>query len=405
MNEPEAVAKQEPAPGSFYSFRPMRAPSLPFVLVVIAAFVVIAVLYAASSAIIVFAFGAAVAYLFTPVVDWMVRHGRRRIVAVALVVVVLVVSFLTSTLLLLYILVTQGINFLHALPSILQTIQDEYVQADLPGWLRSAIDSIVAAISTALSNLNTGTVALGVLNGALTVVGFFSSLLLLPFFMLYVMNDQPKMKRSFYAGIPAPWKSDVSRTLTIIVSTFAGYYKGVVIVGTIMFVTVSIGTAVIGLIVGGGPLLTFALLLGAVAFVLEFLPVIGSLLSFIPAIILAFATGWDAVILVSVFYFIAFNIEGSVLVPKFEGGMISFNPALVMVLVVIGFYLGGILGAILALPVGAIARDVFSHFFRKAEVGSALAQPEAVNEPATGATEAMPAVAEGTAAGAEVASA
>jgi predicted PurR-regulated permease PerM len=348
----------------------MQAPSVPFVLAAIAVVILIAVLYMASGALVVFAFGAAVAYVVTPVVDWLERRGRRRIVAVGVVVVTLVACFVVVTVLLVSILITQGINFVHALPTILQSIHDSYVHAELPGWLRETVDGIVTAIASGLSNLSTSTIALGVLNGALTVAGLFGSLLLLPFFMLYLLNDQPGMKRSFYAGIPDPWKPDLSKTLTIIVSDFAGYYKGVVIVGVIMFVVISIGSAVIGQIVGGGPLVTYALLLGAIAFLLEFLPVIGSLLSFVPAIILAFATGWDAVVLISVFYFIAFNIEGSVLVPKYEGGMIAFKPALVMLIVVVGFSLGGILGAILALPVGAIARDVFSHFFQKAQVAS-----------------------------------
>ena len=83
------------------------------------------------------------------------------------------------------------------------------------------------------------------------------------------------------------------------------------------------------------------------------------------SVIIALTISPLAVVLVSVFYFIAFNIEGSVLVPTFEGRMISFSGATVLLLITIGFALGGIIGAIVALPVAAIVRDLFAHFFQK----------------------------------------
>ncbi|HMO01007.1 MAG TPA: glycosyltransferase, partial [Miltoncostaeaceae bacterium] len=43
-------------------------------------------------------------------------------------------------------------------------------------------------------------------------------------------------------------------------------------------------------------------------------------------------------------YFIAFNIEGSILVPTFEGKMISFSGATVLLLIAIGIALAGIIG-------------------------------------------------------------
>jgi predicted PurR-regulated permease PerM len=62
-------------------------------------------------------------------------------------------------------------------------------------------------------------------------------------------------------------------------------------------------------------------------------------------------------------------------VPDIEGQMISFTVASVLVLIAIGFALGGIIGAILALPVASIARDLFRHFFDKAVADSLVLEP------------------------------
>ena len=77
----------------------------------------------------------------------------------------------------------------------------------------------------------------------------------------------------------------------------------------------------------------------------------------------------------SIFYFIAFNIEGSILVPTFEGRMISFTGASVLVLIAMGFAIAGIIGAILALPVASIIRDLFRLFFDKAVAEDLVLEP------------------------------
>jgi predicted PurR-regulated permease PerM len=168
--------------------------------------------------------------------------------------------------------------------------------------------------------------------------------------------------------VPVPWKADVDRILTIMTTEVAQYFKAELLVGSIMFAIVSIGMFVIGTVLPGAQILvTFALLLGLIAFVMELLPQIGPILSYIPALILALTISPEAVIVVSIFYFIIFNIEGSILVPTFEGKMINFSGASVLVLITIGFALAGMIGAIVALPVAAISRDLFNLFFRRAQ--------------------------------------
>jgi predicted PurR-regulated permease PerM len=141
-----------------------------------------------------------------------------------------------------------------------------------------------------------------------------------------------------------------------------------------MGVLVATGMFVIGLIVGG-PLGEFALLLGLIAMVMELIPQIGPILSYIPALLISITISPLAVVLVSVFYFIAFNIEGSILVPAIEGKAASFGGAAVLLAIGVGFALGGILGAIVALPVASILRDLFVYFFTHAQRESLVLEP------------------------------
>jgi predicted PurR-regulated permease PerM len=368
-------------------FRPLQLPSAPFWVALIGGIVGTLVLVATASALLVFIIGTALSFFLVPVVNWLQRKGMPRIGASILVVAILVVVSVTALLVGAFILFEQGKAFLEALPAILDDIGDDIKTLDLPAWLTETIDSIATSVQQTLSAADVPTLVIGIAQGLLGMLGVLFSFMLLPFFLFYLLKDQPKMAANFYRNVPLPWRKDVDRILTMITTDFAQYFKAELIVGAIMFLIVSIGMFVFGTILPDAQILvTFALLLGLIAFVMELLPQIGPILSYIPALILSLTIGPEAVVVVSVFYFVIFNIEGSILVPTFEGKMISFSGASVLVLITMGFAIAGIIGAIVALPVAAVARDVYGLFFRRAQEMAGVPPPErepdAAEEPA-----------------------
>jgi predicted PurR-regulated permease PerM len=109
----------------------------------------------------------------------------------------------------------------------------------------------------------------------------------------------------------------------------------------------------------------YAVLLSVTAGILELLPIIGPIISAVPAVLLAATAGLEPVIAALVLYTLVQQVENNVLVPKIQGDAIEMHPALVMFAIVIGGALGGLLGAILALPVAAASRDVVRYLFRR----------------------------------------
>ena len=341
-------------------------PSMPFWIVLLLGTLAVVVFVLSASALFVFGVGVAIAFFLVPVVNWLVRHGWPRWVAAIAAVVVTILGIVIFGLSILVIIVEQGIEFVRDLPTYLDDLGAWYEGLELPDWLRSSLDALVVAVQDNLASVDQEDVVVGLVGGVLDLLGGLFAWLLLPFFLFYLLKDQPKMSSTFYERVPLPWKDDVARILTITVGNFAQYFKAEFIVGLIMFGLVTIGMLVIGVITDSPLLVEFAILLGLVAFLMELIPQIGPILSYVPALILALASGPEAIILVSVFYFIIFNIEGSILVPTFEGRMIDFTGATVLVLIAIGFALAGIIGAILALPLASIIRDLFRLFFEKA---------------------------------------
>jgi predicted PurR-regulated permease PerM len=363
------------APVQVAHFRSAPGPSMPFWIALALAILGLFVFVLSASALFVFGIGVALSFFLVPVVNWLTRHGWNRILASIVVVGAAVVTAIAVFVGVSLVLLNQGVKFLQNLPIYLEDLADWYVGLDLPDWLRVGMDALIVAIQTNLAEIDQASIIAGVVGGFVSFVGGLFAWMLLPFFMFYLVKDQPKMSGTFYERVPAPWAEDVGHMLTITVGNIAKYFKAEFIVGSIMFATVTIGMFVIGWFTDSPLLIQFAILLGVIALVMELIPQIGPILSYIPALILAIPSGVDAIVLVSVFYFIIFNIEGSILVPTFEGQMISFTGATVLALITIGFALAGIIGAILALPLASIIRDLFRLFFDKAVDESLVMEP------------------------------
>ena len=124
----------------------------------------------------------------------------------------------------------------------------------------------------------------------------------------------------------------------------------------------------------------FALLLALIAGVLELLPIIGPIIAAVPAILLAATAGPQAAIAALVLYVVVQQLENNLLVPKIQGDAVALHPSAVMFALVVGGAIGGLLGAILALPVSAAARDVFAYLFRR--LSEPLLAPEIAAEDA-----------------------
>ncbi len=95
----------------------------------------------------------------------------------------------------------------------------------------------------------------------------------------------------------------------------------------------------------------FALVLAVVAGVLEIIPYIGPFLSLIPAVFFAFLQSPALALAVIVLYIIIQQLENHIIVPVVMSRSVGLNPILVILGILVGGSLGGIVGAIIAVPI------------------------------------------------------
>jgi predicted PurR-regulated permease PerM len=361
---------------------PRIAPLSPRVAVLIAATVGLGVLlWLASDAVRPFVVGLLFVYLLDPPVRWLVRRGVRRtlaILAVYVVAIALVVELVSLTL---TPLVDEIVRFLQDLPTLASSLQTQidrlsevYARLQLPGAVRDWLDAAIASIAKGGTPVVDLTALMPILTGAGSLVGAIFGYIILPVWVFYLLKDRVTLATEFDRNLPAAWRFDAWAVIKIVRRLFGQWVRAQIVLGLTVGVFTFIGLLLLSRLVD--PVFgRYAVLLSVTAGILELLPIIGPIISAVPAVLLAATAGIEPVVAAIVLYTLVQQVENNLLVPKIQGDAIEMHPALVMFAIVIGGAIAGLLGAILALPVTAAARDVVRYLFRRSspEAPEALA--------------------------------
>lgn len=345
-------------------------------LVLIGAAIVGLVLYAGRSALGPFVVGLVLAYLLDIPVERMSRFGLPRWIAVLVVYAITAVALFQGLRFLLRPLADEVSTFITEFPRFSRQITDQYAHLDLPPALRQAIDSLLAELGAGIGSIDPTTL-LPIATLFAGILGAIVAYIIVPVWAFYLLKDRPALVAAAERSLPEPWRADVRAVSGLALRVFGQWLRGQVILGLTVGVATFVGLLVLGATVD--PVFSrFAIFLSVVAAVFELLPIIGPILSAIPAVLLALTAGLQPALAAVLLYTIVQQVENNVLVPKIQGEAVELHPSIVMVALVVGGAIGGLLGAILALPITAAARDVFRYLFHRLDepgrpAGEALA--------------------------------
>lgn len=118
-----------------------------------------------------------------------------------------------------------------------------------------------------------------------------------------------------------------------------------------------VSMTIVGILTGVGLMLLgvpAALALAIVAFVLEFIPFIGPILSAVPAVLLAVAISPELALWTAGLYFLVQQVEGNIVEPLVQKRAVSLPPTLLLFAIVAATLLFGVPGVILAAPLTVV---------------------------------------------------
>jgi predicted PurR-regulated permease PerM len=161
--------------------------------------------------------------------------------------------------------------------------------------------------------------------------------------------------------------------------TLTQYVRGTVLIALFDGTLITILLVVLGV-----PL---ALPLGVLVFFGAFVPLVGAFVTGALAVLVALvANGLVAALIVLVGIIAIQQLEGHVFQPFVLGRMVRVHPLAVVIAVAVGAYTAGIIGAIVAVPIVAVANTVLTYLLVGATVPSTTPSPRPDNLPPESAT-------------------
>jgi predicted PurR-regulated permease PerM len=305
-----------------------------------------------TTALLLLILGGLLAYVLTPAVAFLSRYMPRwlGIVVVYLIMLALLGSLgygIVST------AVAQLAGLSKTLPTLLETPNAQHPSpifntlhrlgmsdAQIEQGRQQILSYLQGAAATIAAQ------AVPILTG---VAGALVDIVLIIVISIYLVIDGPSLVRWLRENSPLSQRQRVQFALDVLGTNVGGYVRGELLLATL-----------IGVLVGGGMFafhVPYALLLGVVAFVLEFIPILGVFISGTACVLVALTQGvWIAIGVLA--YFVGIHvIEGDIVGPRIIGRVLGLHPVLAIVALITGADLFGFWGALFAAPVAGVIQS------------------------------------------------
>ncbi len=347
------------------------------------------------------AVAAILAFLLEPVVKFSMRLGLSRIVSITLVYIAFAAFFVG---LLVYIIppaYRQGTMLVQNFPTYMQKTQalttltfenlhrlstldflqsektDQATNEQLSSMVTQSIKDAGTWVQQKLPDLavESGKFLQRSLGGFLGVFGLLLSMILVPIFLFFFLKDSALIAENWSRYLPlraSPLKNEIVSLVSEINSYLISFFRGQLIVSLIDGLLIAIALLAMGL--------DFAILIGLMVGVLGLIPYLGMMICYIPAVIIAAAQfgDWMHPLIVTAIFVLANNIDGIFIAPKIVGESVGLHPLTVIISVLAwSLILGGLLGALLAVPLTATIKVLLKRYFWDRAPSARLSTPPA----------------------------
>ena len=309
--------------------------------------------------------GFIIAWLFDPLVSWLQKKKIPRILGCIIVYLLI----LGALFLLLYLIVPTFIDqikdFLGTVPSLVKDftkILDAFFKSlstkvginaiELKKEIYSALEEFSLAITTNIPNT--------ILSAGQSIVGGIISFalgLMIGFYMLFDFN---KLNDHIISILPKKWRNPYKELGERLNTSLRNYIQGLLLVMLLVFITQGIGLTLAGL---KAPLI-FALFCALTDVIPYFGPYIGA----IPAVIVGFAVSPVTGICTIIAILIVQLLENNFYQPLIMGHTMKLHPVTIMLGLLIFQHFFGIIGMIVATPVIAAGKVIFTYIDEKLNI-------------------------------------
>jgi predicted PurR-regulated permease PerM len=312
-----------------------------------------------------FVIGLIIAWLLNPMVTYLHKKNINRTIGTCIVYVILLTFLYLLISAIIPVLTTQINDFVATLPRVVDSLKSfaDHFFDKLSGSNNINIDSIKLGMMNSIEqggkNLTTNLPSLTVnfVTSFLSGVGVLLVGLVIGFFMLF---DFDNVSRSLVAILPKNIREDARELLFGVDTSLRNYVQGMLILALLVFVVSTIGYSIIGL---RAPIL-FGLILG----ITNIIPFVGAYIGGVPAVIVGFVQSPATGILVIIVNIIIQFFEGNFIQPIVMSKAMKLHPVTILLGLLIFEHFFGITGMIIATPLIAIFKVIFTFINEKYQI-------------------------------------
>ncbi|WRS31031.1 AI-2E family transporter [Actinomycetaceae bacterium MB13-C1-2] len=216
--------------------------------------------------------------------------------------------------------------------------------------LREWVSDLQGSISTLLSRYGT-VIASGALSVASTTASLATGTVIMLFTLFFIMRDGRAMWVVGIRSLPRSWRTSADEAGIRAWITLGEYVRTQAKVAAIDAVGIGLGAVLLGV-----PL---AVPIMVLVFLFSFIPIVGAFVSGAIAVLIALVNnGLNAGIIMLLVVLLVQQLESNVLQPWLMANAVSLHPVAVVLAVTAGGTVGGIAGAVFAVPVLAVVNVV-----------------------------------------------
>jgi len=199
------------------------------------------------------------------------------------------------------------------------------------------------------------------IGGFLGITGFLLSLILVPIYLFFLLNEKPRIQQRWKDYLPlreSPFRDEVAEVLSEINRYVTAYFRGQLLVCLVDGILIGTTLTIF-------PGLNFAPVIGALVVVLTMIPYIGIIICWVPAVLIAaFQWGdWTHPMIVTGIFILVQNLEGIFYAPRIVGNYVGLHPMTVIVSIFAwGLIIGGVIGPLLAVPLTATIKVLLARY-------------------------------------------
>jgi len=297
------------------------------------------------------------AYFFDPLYKYLISKKAPKVLAIIIVFGIII----TLLILTIFFLIPSVINQLNTLykeiPNFIENYQNLIlsIKPQLSKFINPADVEIL--LKENLSELQRN--ALGLSQSIIIYLSNIVSritfgIVIVPLILFYLMRDMLKFKENLYIFVSKKNKKEFKEVLEEIDYIISGFIRGRIIVCVIVGTLIGIGLYFLNL--------KFALIIGIVSGVFNFVPYLGPIVGVFLTLIFALGSPWWTLLMIVALFVLVNQLEAAYLNPHILGKGLGLHPLTVILSMLICGQLLGILGVLVAVPLAAILKVLFFRY-------------------------------------------